>query len=152
MVMVWTYAVYLVVSVFLTVWVGRTLYRNGRQFLVDALAGNDKLADSVNHLLLVGFYLVNIGFVSLALRYGGHVKEVEAAIEYLSTKLGVVLLVLGGMHFFNLFVLSRWRRRALRQEPLEVVPVERREPHRYLGGLRTSAVPLSEEGPGQPRR
>src|SRR5262245_8309337 len=151
MVMVWTYAVYLVVSVFLTVWVGRTLYRNGRQFLVDALAGNEKLADSVNHLLLVGFYLVNIGFVSLALRYGGHVKEVEAAIEYLSTKLGVVLLVLGGMHFFNLFVLSRWRRRALRQEPLEVVPVERREPPRYLGGLRTGAVPLGEEDPGQPR-
>jgi hypothetical protein len=152
MVMVWTYAVYLVVSVFLTGWVGRTLYRNGRQFLVDALSGNDKLADSVNHLLLVGFYLVNIGFVSLALRYGGHVKEVEAAIEYLSTKLGVVLLVLGGMHFFNLFVLSCWRRRALRPEPLEVVPVQRREPHGYLGGLRTSAVPLGEEGPAQPRR
>ena len=28
------------------------------------------LVDSINHLLLVGFYLVNIGFVSLALRYG----------------------------------------------------------------------------------
>jgi hypothetical protein len=153
MVMVWTYAVYLVVSVVLTVWVGRTLYRGGRQFLVDALGGNDKLADSINHLLLVGFYLVNIGIVSLALRYGGHVKEVEAAIEYLSTKLGVVLLVLGVMHFFNLLVLSRWRRRGLRQAPLEVIPLERREAHDYLGGLRMSAVPVGEEGPGRlPRR
>jgi hypothetical protein len=150
MVMVWTYVVYLVISVALTVWVGRTLYRSGRQFLVDAMAGNEKLADSVNHLLLVGFYLVNIGFVSLALRYGGQVREVQAAIEYLSTKLGVVLLVLGGMHFFNLFVLSCWRARALRDRPLEVLPIERRgarEERGYLGGLRTVAVPVDEQRP-----
>ncbi|MCI0463144.1 MAG: hypothetical protein L0Z62_39865 [Gemmataceae bacterium] len=147
MVMVWTYAVYLIVSVTLTVWVGWTLYRNGRQFLVDALGGNEKLADSVNHLLLVGFYLVNIGFVSLALRYSGQLVDAREAIEHLSTKLGIVLLVLGGMHFFNLFVLSCWRRRALRQEPREVMPVPRRvvhAEHAPLGGLRTTAVPVDE--------
>jgi hypothetical protein len=150
MVMVWTYAAYLVISVALTVWVGRTLYRSGRQFLVDAMAGNEKLADSVNHLLLVGFYLVNIGFVSLALRYGGQVQEMQAAIEYLSTKLGVVLLVLGGMHFFNLFVLSCWRARALRDRPLEALPVVRRtvgEERGQLGGLRSVAVPIDERQP-----
>jgi hypothetical protein len=150
MVMVWTYVVYLVASVALTLWVGRTLYRNGRQFLVDAMAGNEKLADSVNHLLLVGFYLVNLGFVSLALRYGGQVHEVKTAIEYLSTKLGVVLLVLGGMHFFNLFVLSCWRARALRDRPLEVLPVGRRLPREELGslgGLRTVAVPVEDQNP-----
>jgi hypothetical protein len=152
MVMVWTYLIYLAVSVALTVWVGWTLHRNGRQFLVDALAGNEKLADSVNHLLLVGFYLVNGGFVTLALRYGGQVHDAQAAIEYLSTKLGIVLLALGVMHFFNLFVLSRWRRRALQPAPLEVRPVERRESSGYLGGLRTTAVPLSDEGPGRPPR
>src|SRR5262245_60240851 len=115
MVMIWTYGIYLAISVALTFWVGRTLYKNGRVFLVDAAAGNDKLADSINHLLLVGFYLINAGFVTLALKYGDRVQEVQAAIEYLSTKIGIVLLVLGGMHFFNLLVLSRWRRRALRQ-------------------------------------
>ena len=60
---VWTYLVYLTVSVALTMWVARTLHRNGRIFLVDAFHGNEGLADSVNHLLVVGFYLVNIGFV-----------------------------------------------------------------------------------------
>ena len=154
MVMVWTYAIYLAVSVALTVWVGWTLHRKGRVFLTDALAGNENLADSVNHLLLVGFYLVNIGFVSLALRYGGPVHEVQGAIEYLSTKLGVVLLVLGGMHFLNLFVLSCWRARALRDRPLQVLPAPRRtvsEERGSLGGLRSVAVPLDEQQPaGQP--
>jgi hypothetical protein len=146
MVMLWTYAIYLGVSVALTAWVGWTLHKNGRVFLLDALANNEKLADSVNHLLLVGFYLVNIGFVSTALRLGGRVRDAQGAVEYLSTKVGVVLLVLGAMHFLNLYVLSKWRRRALRQlPPTEVRPVDRpraRDGSGYLGGLRTAAVPL----------
>ena len=62
---VWTYLAYLGISVALTIWVARTLHKNGRIFLVDNFLGNESLADSVNHLLVVGFYLVNIGFVTL---------------------------------------------------------------------------------------
>ena len=65
-----TYLLYLAISVTLTVWVAKTLHNNGRIFLVDAFHGNEPLADSINHLLLVGFYLINIGYVSLALKYG----------------------------------------------------------------------------------
>lgn len=144
MIMIWTYAVYLVFSVALTVWVGRTLHKNGRVFLVDALTGQEKLADSVNHLLLVGFYLINIGFVTVALRYGGRVQEVQGAIEYLSTKLGIVLLALGVMHFFNLFVLSCWRHRAVRSVPT-AEPLRRREERGFLGGMRTTAIPIDED-------
>src|SRR5947209_4699206 len=114
MIMVWTYAIYLVVSVGITVWVAHTLHKNGRIFLVDNFLGNEKLADSVNHLLVVGFYLINIGFVSLFLRYGGNAHDPQGAIEYLSTKTGVVLVVLGAMHFLNLIIFTSIRRRALR--------------------------------------
>ena len=62
---VWTYALYLGISVSLTVWVARTLHRSGRLFLVRAFHGDEQLADSINHLLVVGFYLVNIGWVCL---------------------------------------------------------------------------------------
>jgi hypothetical protein len=148
MVMVFTYGAYLALSVALTVWVGRTLHKNGRLFLVDALKGNEKLADSLNHLLLVGFYLINIGFVSLALKYGPRAAELLGAIEYLSTKMGIVLLVLGGMHFFNLLVLSKVRRHGLRgPEVLEVVPMGRRARFDDYArdSLRTVAVPVGEE-------
>ena len=151
MVMVWTYAIYLAVSVALTVWVGWTLHKNGRVFLMDALAGNAALADSLNHLLLVGFYLINLGFVTIALRFGAAIHDAQGAIEYLSTKIGIILLALGVMHFLNLLVLSRWRRRALRYLPaVEVLPVERRRAWpagSYPGKLHTSAVPLPEEEP-----
>jgi hypothetical protein len=108
-----SYVVYLAVSVMLTVWVARTLHQNGRVFLVDAFGGNAALADSVNHLLVVGFYLINIGYVTLALKYGTKPTDMQTAIEFFSTKIGLVLLVLGGMHFFNLATFSRMRRRGL---------------------------------------
>ena len=112
-----TYTAYLAISVGLTIWVARTLHKNGRIFLVDSFLGNESLADSVNHLLVVGFYLINIGFVTMALKYGATAGNVQEAIETLSTKVGLVLLVLGGMHFFNLFIFGRMRSRALHKIP-----------------------------------
>src|SRR4051794_25362778 len=111
-----SYLVYVAISLALTVWVARTLHRNGRVFLVDAFHGNEQMADSVNHLLVVGFYLINVGFVVLALKYGDKPADVQTAIEFLSTKLGLVLVVLGGMHFFNLFNFDKMRRRARRHD------------------------------------
>lgn len=61
----WSYISYLAVAVPLTMYVAKNLYENGRVFLVECFKGNEELADSVNKLLLVGFYLVNLGFVSL---------------------------------------------------------------------------------------
>jgi len=100
-----TYALYVPISVAMTVWVARTLHRNGRVFLVAAFHDNAPLADSVNHLLVVGFYLINIGYVTLALRYGDKPDDLTGAVEFLSTKIGLVLVVLGVMHFLNLLVL-----------------------------------------------
>src|SRR5438270_573185 len=118
---VWTYLAYLGISVALTIWVARTLHKNGRIFLVDSFLGNEPLADSVNHLLVVGFYLVNIGFVTLALKYGDKATDPQTALEILSTKVGLVLVVLGIMHFFNLYVFSKLRRRGLQSRQLPPV-------------------------------
>ena len=105
------YLIYLIASIGLTVWVARTLQRNGRIFLVDAFAGNEKLADSVNHLLVVGFYLINIGYVTLALKEKDKPVDAVQGIEFFSTKIGYVLVALGVMHFLNLYVFSRLRRK-----------------------------------------
>jgi hypothetical protein len=107
--MIATYLVYLVLSLGITYWVGQTLHRNGRVFLVENFQGQEALADSINHLLLVGFYLVNIGFVALALRYGTKPTDLVEAFEFLSTKVGLVAVILGFMHFTNMRLLVRYR-------------------------------------------
>lgn len=104
------YVLYLAISIVLTIWVARTLHHNGRIFLLEAFDHDEKLTDSVNHLLVVGFYLINIGYVTLALRYGEKPLSVSEVIEMLSSKVGRVLVVLGVMHFFNLYVFNRMRR------------------------------------------
>jgi len=112
MFIVYGYFAYLLVSLTVTVWVARTLHQRGRVFLIDAFHGQEELADSINHLLVVGFYLINVGYVAFALRSSDNPANLRQTIELVSDKLGLVLLVLGLMHFFNLYVFSRIRRRA----------------------------------------
>jgi hypothetical protein len=125
---VWTYLTYLLISISLTVWVAKTLHKNGRIFLVDTFLGNEALADSINHLLLVGFYLINIGYVTMALKSGETPENLQGVLEVLSTKVGVVLLVLGAMHFFNLLVFSKMRRRAMLHSAPPPVPPQAHVP------------------------
>ena len=110
------YFIYICASVLLTIWVGDTLHRNGRPFLVSVFK-EDGLADSVNRLLVIGFYLVNFGAAAILINTGGAPATVADMLKQTVTRVGVVLLVLGFMHFNNLLVLHIIRR-PLRQKPL----------------------------------
>lgn len=110
----YTYGVYLLISALVTIWVARTLHSRGRVFLVETFHGDGLLADSVNDLLVVGFYLLNFGYVALALKYGEKPVDLQAAIEFLATKVGLVLVILGAMHFLNLAVFARIGKRPVK--------------------------------------
>jgi hypothetical protein len=117
------YLIYLTISVAVTVWVARTLSKNGLVFLADAFHGNRELANSVNHLLVVGFYLINVGFVALALQSDMKPATWRELLEILSWKQGMVLITLGAMHFINVAVFNKMRNRAiLRNQPPPVQP------------------------------
>jgi hypothetical protein len=107
MILTTTYFVYLAASIAVTVWVARTLHTRGRVFLVTSFHGNERIADAVNDLLVVGFYLVNFGYVALALKYGARPTNLHESIEFLATKIGLVMVILGAMHCFNLLVFAR---------------------------------------------
>ena len=106
------YIIYIVLSIGITTWVAQTLFKNGRIFVIDAFAGNEKMADAVNHLLLVGFYLVNVGFIALFMRFGTKPENVQQVFEFVATKIGIVLFFLGIAHFFNIFNFSRIRKKS----------------------------------------
>jgi hypothetical protein len=101
------YALYIAISAALTVWVAHSLSTRGRIFLIQFMDGNQQLADSVNHLLVVGFYLVNLGYAMLALSYGDKPHSIEQAIEWMSFKVGLVLVVLGATHYFNMAMIAK---------------------------------------------
>ena len=112
-----THLCYLLIGISVTIWVAHTLRVRGRIFLDKAMSGTDGLADSLSHLLSVGFYLLHIGLVLLALRIGGDVVDTVGAIELLSTKIGLVLVALGLSHFIHIALYTRAYRRGNRTTP-----------------------------------
>lgn len=105
------YGQYLLISLGMTVWVAHTLSTNGEVFLIQCFGQNEQLAKSTNHLLVVGFYLVNIGFITLTLSYAGEPQTWPETIRFLSGKVGLAVLVLGGMHFYNMHAIAKYGRK-----------------------------------------
>jgi hypothetical protein len=108
-----SYVIYICLSITITVWVAKTLHKNGGAFLIDAFENNSELASSINHLLVVGFYLINLGYMSYHLKTNIPPQTWAQLIETLSAKIGIILLVLGAMHFFNIYVLNKMRNKGL---------------------------------------
>ena len=121
--LLFVYVVYAAVSLVLTVWLARTLFKNGEVFLEEVFADNPRLASSVNHLLVVGFYLLNLGYALLTLKSDHEVTTMAAGVETLALKLGSLLLVLGALHMGNLYIFHRIRNRGrIRLAPPPVLP------------------------------
>ncbi len=106
-----SYGLYLLIAVAFTIWVARTLSKNGEVFLIECFGHDEVLAKSTNHLLVVGFYLMNLGFIMLALQFGQTPANVPDAVVFLSSKVGLAVLVLGAMHFFNMHAIAQFGRK-----------------------------------------
>lgn len=117
-----TYLVYLPVVLLLTLYVARTLFSNGRVFMLDIFKGKTDIADATNKLFEVGFYLLNIGFALRIMEVDGYWSENpfdtnQEVVETLASKLGGFAIYLGVMLFFNLFLFFRGRRKARMTPP-----------------------------------
>jgi hypothetical protein len=102
------YGLYLVISIAMTIWVARVLSKSGEMFLVKCFGQDQELAASTNHLLVIGFYLVNIGFICTRLE-GWKISTVDL-IPDVGSRVGLAVLVLGAMHFFNMFMIAKFGR------------------------------------------
>ena len=82
---------YLSLAIATTVWVGRTLFKHGRIFLLDTFRGNEAFADAINSLLLMGFYLINIGYSVMTLHVSHDIASTAAVIELTAVRVGRVI-------------------------------------------------------------
>jgi hypothetical protein len=106
------YAIYLPVTVGLTLYVARVLFRNGKIFMLDIFHGRAEIAESTNQLFKVGFYLLNVGFALLMLETDATVDGSQTLLEVLSMKIGGFSIYLGIMLFFNLYMFFRGKRKS----------------------------------------
>ncbi len=106
-----TYLIYLAISAYITLCVGKALNQNGLVFLTNHLGGNQRLATAINNLLLIGYYLINTGYILLVLNLNTaiEVNDLQSMIQFLSLNLGLVTLMLGAMHMIIFYVLANWK-------------------------------------------
>jgi hypothetical protein len=130
-----TYVAYLLIALPLTAWVARALHRYGQVFLNDVFNGDVELAHAVNQLLVIGFYLLNFGYVTFFMTTTRNVATVRRMLEMLSTKIGGVAVVVGLVHFANVWAFNAFRRRAvLRAKALPPVEPTTYTPIAAAGG------------------
>jgi hypothetical protein len=112
------YLLYLALALPLTLWTASSLHRYGKVFLIDVFNGDEVLAHAVNQLLVTGFYLLNLGYVAMFMTSHADIGTARQLLEVLSTKVGGVALVIGVVHFGNVWAFNAFRRRAvLRAHP-----------------------------------
>jgi hypothetical protein len=99
------YIVFIILVVFIIVYVGRYFYTNGRVFIISLLDGNVSLADQVNKVLLVGYYLVNTGYAFLKLQRWQRISTVEAWLSSLTLNIGTLVLILAFLHYMNMYAI-----------------------------------------------
>ena len=107
--LIWTHVAYGLAAVALTAVLARTLFRHGALFLESVFEDNARMANAVNRLLVTGFYMLNMGYALLIFRTNDEVEAV-AITENLISRLGLLLVSLGVIHFVNMAVFFRIRR------------------------------------------
>lgn len=112
------YFIYLPLALGLTLYVARTLFRNGRVFMLDIFRGKADIADSTNRLFEVGFYLLNMGFALKILEIRRGLDSNQELVEVLADKVGGFAIYLGVMLFLNLYLFFRGRRKSRENRPL----------------------------------
>ena len=99
------YIIYITLMVFIILVVGRHFYNNGRLFILSLLKGHVVLADYINKLLLVAYYLFNCGYAFLKLKHWQKIESSEELFSSLSINMGVLILILAITHYFNMLVI-----------------------------------------------
>ena len=119
--LLWIYATYAACALALTIWLARMLYQNGAVFLEEVF-DRQEIAVAVNRLLVTGFFMINLGYAMFLLK-SNDATSAKQAIELLVRKLGILLLTLAAVHFVNVYVFWRLRRRnEVRHLPPPVAP------------------------------
>ncbi len=110
------YFVYLPVVIALTWYVARTLFKNGKIFMVDIFHGRVEIATCTNKLFELGFYLLNVGFALLIMEISRGISDQQELMEVLSKKLGGYSIYLGLMLFFNMMLFFRGKKASKKRE------------------------------------
>lgn len=96
------YSIYLLVTVYVTVVVGYGFHKHGHYLILDLFNGNEPATKAINNMLLVGYYLVNIGYLALSITTWPTLVNWADTIGLLFDRVSIILILLGLLHVNNI--------------------------------------------------
>lgn len=99
------YILYLLITCIITFRVGLLFYRNGKIYILRLLHDNEPLSHSINRLLLIGYYLLNLGYAALMISTWKTVHNLEEVMVTVVSMTGRIMLTLALIHFLNMTVI-----------------------------------------------
>ncbi len=99
------YGLYLGAGLVIVILIGQLLFAAGRKVLRVLNPQRRELADSISMLLLVMYYLLELGFLSLTFTVPFDIVSTELLVEVLVGKVGKLLLELAGIVILYLLIL-----------------------------------------------
>lgn len=110
----WAYGIYLLITFVVVILVGRICYTNGNTFVLALVSEHEELCQRINRLLLLGYYLMNLGFVAISLVFWETIESIPHLIEILSMRIGFIVVSIALMHYFNLYWLTKYLRKLIK--------------------------------------
>lgn len=105
-----SYLFFFPTMVALAIWVARTAHRNGEVWLMEIFQGDGRLVRAINDTLLIGCYVVNIGYIALVISRWGEIESLAQMLALLSERFALIVFTLAFLHYMNISVLLVWAR------------------------------------------
>lgn len=102
------YSIYLIVTGFIILRVGKICYNNGTVFVENLIPGHHDLCIQINKILLVGYYLTNLGYAATTLISWTKIESLVVLITTVSSKIAFIILALAILHYINIYILTNY--------------------------------------------
>ncbi len=72
------------------------------------IPNHEELCHQINKMLLIGYYLLNLGYCAMTIISWEKIQNSTQLIEIIATKSAIIILTIGFMHYINIFLLTKY--------------------------------------------
>jgi len=102
------YLVYLCITSIVVVRVGKTCYTNGNIYVSQLIPEHEDICKKTNNVLLVGYYLLNLGYCATTLISWEQILSVDQMVEVISIKTASIITLISILHYINIFLITKY--------------------------------------------
>ena len=101
------YLIYLGITAIIIIKVGKICYTNGSIYVAQLIPHHKELCLKINQVLLVAYYLFNLGYCAITLIQWKLITKYSELIEVICTKTAIILFLLATLHYLNILIITK---------------------------------------------